>query len=101
MIYKEYKDLKLSALGFGTMRLPVLNDGSGQIDQAEVDKMIDYAMAQGVNYYDTAYPYMASMSEVSVGKALSRYPRESYYLADKYPGHQNAKGIEWLSIKFV
>ena len=77
MIYKDFQDLKLSALGFGTMRLPVLNDGSGQIDQAEVDKMIDYAMAKGVNYYDTAYPYMASMSEVSVGKALSRYPRES------------------------
>ena len=53
MIYKDFQDLKLSALGFGTMRLPVLADGS--IDQAEVDKMIDYAMAQGVNYYDTAW----------------------------------------------
>ncbi len=73
-------------LGFGTMRLPTREDGS--IDEAAVDKMIDTAMQNGVNYFDTAYPYHGGMSEVIVGRSLSRYPRDSYLLADKYPGHQ-------------
>ena len=73
MIYNDFQDIKLSALGFGTMRLPWMADGSGKLDQDEVDKMIDYAMANGVNYYDTAYPYLNGLSELSVGKALSRY----------------------------
>ena len=101
MIYKQYKDLKLSALGFGAMRLPWMNDNSGRVDQEAVEKMIDYAMANGVNYYDTAYPYMNSLSEGSIGKALSRYPRDSWYLATKYPGHQNAKGADVLDPKAV
>ena len=101
MIYKQYKDLKLSALGFGAMRLPWMNDNSGRVDQEAVEKMIDYAMANGVNYYDTAYPYMNSLSEGSIGKALSRYPRDSWYLATKYPGHQNAKGAAMLDPKAV
>ena len=101
MIYKEFQDLKLSALGFGTMRLPWKADNSGEIDQVEVDRMIDYAMEHGVNYYDTAYPYLNSLSEIAVGKSLSRYPRESWYLATKYPGHQNAKGAAVLDPKAV
>ena len=101
MIYNKFQDIELSALGFGTMRLPWMADGSGKIDQEEVEKMIDYAMANGVNYYDTAYPYLNGLSELSVGKALSRYPRESYYLADKYPGHQNAKGAAMLDPRAV
>ena len=101
MIYKNFQDLKLSALGFGAMRLPWKADNSGQIDQAAVEEMIDYAMANGVNYYDTAYPYMNSLSEGSIGKALSKYPRESWYLATKYPGHQNAKGADVLDPKAV
>ena len=84
MIYKDFQDLKLSALGFGTMRLPVLADGT--IDQAEVDKMIDYAMANGVNYYDTAFFYHGGDSEKFACEALSRYPRESFCLATKLPG---------------
>ncbi len=89
MIYKNYQDVKLSNLGFGTMRLPVWKDGS--IDQTQVEAMTDYAIAHGINYFDTAYPYHDSNSEISIGKALSRYSRDSYYLATKYPGHQISK----------
>ena len=91
MLYKQFKDKKLSALGFGTMRLPLLPDGSGKIDLPVLDEMVDMAMAAGVNYYDTAYPYHGGESEVAIGRALARFPRESYYLADKFPGHQLAK----------
>ena len=73
------------------MRLPLLSDGS--IDQAELDRMVDAAMAAGVNYYDTAHPYHGGMSEGALCKALSRYPRQSWNLADKFPGHQNVKGV--------
>ena len=91
MLYNAFQDLSLSAIGFGAMRLPLLGDGS--VDQAELDRMVEAAMAAGVNYYDTAYPYHGGMSEVCLGKALARYPRESWYLADKFPGHQNVKGV--------
>ena len=92
MLYNHFQDLSLSALGFGAMRLPLLPDGG--IDQAELDRMVDAAMAAGVNYYDTAYPYHGGMSEVCLGKSLARYPRESWHLADKFPGHQNVKGVK-------
>ena len=88
MIYHDFQGLKLSALGFGMMRLPVNEDQS--IDEAHVFRMVDYALEHGVNYFDTAYPYHGSQSEIVAGKALSRYPRDSYYLATKYPGHQIA-----------
>lgn len=90
MIYRNYKDKKLSALGFGTMRLPLI-EGSKTIDQEAVQKMTDLAMAAGVNYYDTAWPYHDGNSETSIAKALAKYPRDSYYIADKYPGHQIAE----------
>ncbi|MCR5687003.1 MAG: aldo/keto reductase [Lachnospiraceae bacterium] len=80
---------KISRLAFGTMRLPLMEDGS--IDQEQVNAMTDYAMEHGVNYYDTAYPYHGGMSEVAIGKALAKYPRESFMLADKFPGHQFMK----------
>lgn len=90
MIYRNFKDKKLSALGFGTMRLPLV-EGSKTIDQAAVEKMTDLAMEAGVNYYDTAWPYHDGNSETSIAKALAKYPRDSYYIADKYPGHQIAE----------
>ncbi len=86
MYYNELIDRKVSALGFGTMRLPTLADGS--VDEAQVEQMIAYALQHGVNYFDTAMPYHGGESERVVGKILSRYPRDSYFLASKFPGHQ-------------
>lgn len=96
MIYKEALGLKLSQLGFGTMRLPVKEDKS--IDEARVQIMVDMAMAAGVNYFDTAYPYHSGYSEIVIGKALKKYPRESYYLATKYPGHQISSSYDPAAI---
>ena len=88
MNYFNFKDIRLSKLGLGCMRLPVKEDKS--IDEDEVFAMVDYAIESGINYFDTAYPYHEGKSEIVIGKALKRYPRDSYYLADKYPGHQIA-----------
>ena len=85
MIYNKIKENNLSLLGFGTMRLPL--DANGVIDELQLDEMVKIAFENGVNYFDTAYPYHGGMSEVAIGKALSKYPRDSYYLADKFPGH--------------
>ncbi len=85
MIYRDFQDKKLSLLGFGCMRLP---EKDGSIDVVQVERMVEYGMNHGLNYFDTAYPYHAGMSERVMGQVLSRYPRESYYLADKFPGHQ-------------
>lgn len=92
MIYQTFQDIQLSALGFGTMRLPLNPDKS--IDELQTFEMTDYALAHGVNYFDTAYPYHASKSEIVIGKALARHPRDSFYLADKYPGHQLAEAYD-------
>ena len=89
MIYKKFQDLELSQLGFGTMRLPLLEDGI-TIDEQRVAEMTAYAIAHGVNYFDTAYPYHQGNSELVMGRVLKNYPRESFYLATKYPGHQIA-----------
>ena len=74
---------EVSLLGFGCMRFPVLGDGS--IDREQAFAMIDEAYQNGVNYFDTAYPYHGGTSEAVTGEALSRYPRDSYYLATKLP----------------
>ncbi len=95
MEYRECCGHKLSALGFGTMRLPLISGGdSSQIDRKQVDLMVDYAIKNGVNYFDTAFPYHAGMSERVIGESLKRYPRDSYYLATKYPGHQISEKYE-------
>ena len=86
MIYKAFKEENLSLLGFGTMRLP-LNE-EGRIDEPQVEEMVAYAMEHGVNYFDTAYPYHDGESERVIGRILSKYPRDSFFLADKFPGHQ-------------
>lgn len=90
MIMKDYKNLKLSALGVGAMRLPVMDDVYANIDQAETERMVAYAMEHGINYYDTAWGYHDGQSEAAIGKALSGYARESFYLADKFPGYDLA-----------
>ena len=87
MVYKTFKDKQLSALGMGCMRLPVINGDDSQVDEAAVDEMVAYAMEQGVNYYDTAWGYHDGNSELALGRALSQYPREKFYLADKFPGY--------------
>ncbi|MCQ2551467.1 MAG: aldo/keto reductase [Clostridia bacterium] len=83
MQYSKFKDLQVSKLGFGTMRLPMLKDGS--IDKDETKKMVKVAMENGVNYYDTAWGYHAGKSEEVMGEVLADYPRESYLLATKMP----------------
>jgi len=87
MVYKNFKDLKLSALGFGAMRLPVSDGSADVIDEAATDEMIAYAMKNGINYYDTAWGYHMGNSETVLGKCLSKYPRDSFYLATKFPGY--------------
>ena len=93
MIYKPFQDLQLSMLGFGTMRLPLLSDGA-TIDEAQVAEMTAYAIEHGVNYFDTAYPYHQGNSERVIGRVLSKYPRESFYLATKFPAHQIASSYD-------
>ena len=85
MIYRDFQGLRLSLLGFGTMRLPTT--AAGDVDAAATEALLDYAMTHGVNYYDTAWPYMQNQSETVVGRCLKKYPRESFYLATKFPGH--------------
>ena len=87
MVYREFQDLKLSALGMGAMRLPVIDGDDARIDEKATEQMVDYAMEHGVNYYDTAWGYHGGQSELVMGKALGRHPREAYYLATKFPGY--------------
>lgn len=87
MIYRDFQGKKLSALGFGTMRLPTLADDYGKIDEKAAAEMFDCAISRGVNYFDTAWGYHNGESERAVGKILSKYPRESFYLASKFPGY--------------
>lgn len=92
MKYVDFNGIKLSRLGFGAMRLPVNCDNS--INEEEVFKMVDYAMNNGINYFDTAFPYHKGYSEIILAKALKRYDREKYYLATKFPGHQIAPSYD-------
>ena len=87
MFYHTILDERLSALGFGAMRLPQLPDGS--VDRDTVFAMVDEAIAHGITYFDTAFPYHDGQSEQVLGAALNRYPRDKWLLADKYPGHQH------------
>ena len=87
MIYRDFQGMKLSALGFGAMRLPVFDGDDGRIDEEAALRMVDTAMKNGINYYDTAWDYHSGNSELVLGKALSAYPREVFYLATKFPGY--------------
>lgn len=92
MMYKELCGEKISRLGMGNMRLPTIDGRNGPIDEAKAQEIIDYLMAAGVNYYDTAYMYHGGKSEIFVGKALSKYPRDHYFLADKMPSYPLEEG---------
>ena len=87
MIYRDFQDLKLSGLGMGAMRLPVIDGDDSRIDAAAAEEMVAYAMEHGVNYYDTAWGYHGGQSEIVMGKALKKYPRDKFYLATKFPGY--------------
>lgn len=87
MIFRDFQNIKISALGMGAMRLPVLGDSDADINQDVTQNMVDYAMEHGINYYDTAWGYHDGQSEIAMGKALSKYPREQYYLTTKFPGY--------------
>ena len=86
MMMNEACGERLSRLGFGCMRLPQTPEKT--IDEHELRHMIDYAIAHDVNYFDTAWPYHGGHSELAVGRILADYPRDTWFLADKYPGHQ-------------
>jgi predicted aldo/keto reductase-like oxidoreductase len=86
MIYRDFQGLKLSGLGMGMMRLPVRNGQNSDVDEEAVFRMVDTALENGINYFDTAWSYHGGNSELVAGKALSRHPREKYCLADKFPG---------------
>ena len=90
MIYKDFKGLKLSALGMGTMRLPTCEGDNSRIDRDAVRQMLDYAFSKGVNYIDTAWGYHSGNSESVLGELLEKYPRDSFYLATKFPGYDVA-----------
>ena len=79
----EKLGVETSLLGFGCMRFPVTADG--KIDEPLAEAMLDKAIAQGVNYIDTAYPYHSGESESFVGRVLGKYDRNSFYLATKLP----------------
>ena len=87
MIYNDFQGLKLSALGMGNMRLPVLDGNDNNIDVDAAKEMIAFCMNSGINYYDTAYGYHGGNSELVVGKLLKNYERSSFYLASKFPGY--------------
>ena len=97
MICREFKGQKLSQLGFGCMRF-ASDPETGEIDQAKVNAMFDLAIKEGVNYFDTAYPYLGGKSEIAMAEGLSRYPRENYYLADKFPGHSLTGPIDNIAL---
>jgi uncharacterized protein len=87
MQYRKFgkQNKPISALGFGCMRLPIIDGKSSNINQAEANRMIHFAIDQGVNYFDTAYGYHEHMSEIAVGKALQDGYRQKVNLATKLP----------------
>ncbi len=85
---------RVSILGYGMMRLPLQQkaDGSGEeVNQEAVNELVDYALAHGVNYFDTSATYVRGWSEAATGKALSRYPRDQYMVATKFSNHNTTQ----------
>lgn len=96
MIYKSFKDKELSMLGMGGMRFPC--DGEGNVDFEKTAELFDMCMKNGINYFDTAWFYHGGKSEEIMGKILAKYPRESFYIADKMPWdeYEDPQGVEKL-----
>lgn len=98
MLYNTFKDKKLSALGLGTMRFPVLENDNSKIDRETTREIFDYAIENGINYFDTAFMYHGGNSETVTGEMLKKYPRDSYYLASKFPGFSEENVINHAEI---
>lgn len=85
----KFKDTEVSRLGLGTMRLPcktpLKRESNPLIDYTKAQELVDIAYENGVNYFDTAYMYHVGKSEKFIGQALKKYPRDTYFLADKLP----------------
>lgn len=79
---RKYKGIEVPLLALGCMRLPMKGN---EIDRQELDRMVDYCMEHGANYFDTAYMYVDGKSENTIGKSLKRYNRKDFMLADKSP----------------
>lgn len=90
MQYRDFQDEKLSLYAMGCMRLPVIDGDDNAIDEPAAAAMVDYALEHGVNYFDTAWGYHGGNSELVVGRVLARHPRDSFNLADKFPGYDLA-----------
>ena len=86
MVFRNFKGNQISSLGFGVMRLPTDPENSAIFDRKVGQEIIDAAMEQGINYFDTAHIYQKTDSEKFLGEALKKYPRNSYYLATKFYG---------------
>jgi len=82
-VFNKQLGVEISQLGFGAMRLPVLENG--KIDREEATKMIDRAYKAGVNFFDTAQPYHGGESQEFLGEVLNKYPRDSFLFATKLP----------------
>ena len=84
---------KVSILGYGCMRWPMIKDENGKdiVDQEAVNRLVDYAIANGVNFFDSAPVYLQGQSEKATGIALSRYPRESYFISTKLSNHRGTE----------
>ena len=98
MIYKPFQNLRLSALGMGCMRLPTVDGNDAAVDEKATAAMIRAAFEGGINYVDTAYGYHGGNSERVLGRVLKEYPRDSFYLATKFPGYDPAN---WPRVKEI
>ncbi len=90
MIYRTFQGLKLSGLGLGMMRLPTVGGNDAVVDEEKAGAIIDLAYRSGINYFDTAWGYHDGNSELTAGRCLAGYPRDSFYLATKFPGYDNS-----------
>ena len=84
VVRRKFDNTTMPLIALGCMRLPMRD---GKIDMVELDKMVEYAMAHGANYFDTAYMYVDGKSENAIGEVLKKYPRESFILTDKNPAY--------------
>ncbi len=87
MIYNDFKGLMISDLGFDTKRLPIIDECNADIDEERSEELIDYALSHGVNYFDTASNFHEGKAAPFLGKVLSKHPRDSYFIANKFPGY--------------